>query len=70
MIFLYCDALWTDNLKTVVMEGSVPPVMKGNVRDDDWRYRNTTLLVPTDSFSAYNEAPSWECFVVKESKEF
>lgn len=52
------------------MEGSVPPVMKGYVRDDDWRYRNTTLLVPTDSFSAYNEAPSWECFVVKESKEF
>lgn len=64
------DALWADNLKCVVMEGSVPPVMKGYVKDDDWRYRNTTLLVPTDSFSAYNEAPGWKCFVVKESKEF
>ncbi len=59
------DALWADNLKTVVMEGNVPPEMTGNVKDDEWRYRNTTLLVPPDAVSAYKAAPGWKCFVVK-----
>ena len=60
------DALWADNLKTVIMQGSVPPEMIGNVRDDEWRYRKTTLIVPADALSAYKNAPGWKCFNVKE----
>lgn len=64
------DSLWADNLKIVVMEGSVPPVIKGYIRDDKWRYRNITLFVPTDAFSTYNEAPGWKCFAVKGMTDF
>lgn len=60
------DALWADNLKTIVMESHLPPEMTGNVKDDDWRYNQTTLLVPTDSVQAYKAAPGWKCFNVKQ----
>lgn len=63
------DALWADNLKTIVMEGSFPPKMTGNVKDDDWRYKEKTLLVPTDAVAAYKQAPGWKCFNVKEIKD-
>ena len=43
------NALWADNLKTVVMECSAPPKMTGIVRNDDWRYRDMELFVPCDS---------------------
>lgn len=62
------DALWADNLKTVVMECSVPPEMTGNVKDD-WRYRNVVLYVPRGTISVYKNAPGWKCFNVKEIKE-
>lgn len=59
-------ALWADNLKTVVMESPDPPEMTGNVKDDDWRYKETTLLVPPDAVATYKEAPGWKCFIVKQ----
>ena len=59
------DALWADNLKTVVMEGSVPPEMSGNVKDEDWRYRNVDLYVPREAISVYKNASGWKCFKVK-----
>ena len=62
------DALWADNLKTIVVEGSLPPEMTGNVKEYDWRYKETTLLVPTDAVTAYKTAPGWKCFIVKQIK--
>lgn len=61
------DALWAHNLKLVQMEGSVPPEMTGNVKDDEWMYRETTLLVPSDAVFSYKNAPGWKSFVVKEN---
>ena len=63
------DALWADNLKTIVMEGSVPPEMTGNVKDEDWRYKNVVLCVPRGTISVYKNAPGWKCFNVKETNE-
>ena len=63
------DALWADSLKTIVMESSLPPEMTGNVKDDDWRYKDTTLLVPPDAVVAYKEAPGWKCFIIKQMKD-
>ena len=62
------DALWADNLKTIVVEGSLPPEMTGNVKEDDWRYKETALLVPTDAVTAYKKAPGWKCFKVEQLK--
>lgn len=62
-------ALWADNLKTVIMECSVPPEMTGVVRDDEWIYKDVSLLVPHDSVELYKQAPGWKCFKVKEIKE-
>lgn len=62
------DALWADNFKTIVMESSLPPEMTGNVKDEDWRYKDATLLVPPDAVAAYKEAPGWKCFIVKQKK--
>lgn len=64
------DALWADNLKTVVMEGSVPPEMTGNVKDEDWRYRNVDLYVPREAISVYKNASGWKCFKVKEFNDY
>ena len=63
------DALWADSLKTIVMESSLPPEMTGNVKDDDWRYKDTTLLVPPDAVAAYKVAPGWKCFIIKQMKD-
>lgn len=64
-VVMVCDdALWADNLKTVVMDGSVPPTMIGNVKDDDWRFRETALLVPSNAVSAYKAASGWRNFKV------
>ena len=62
------DALWADNLKTVIMQGSVPPEMTGNVKDDDWRYRNVVLYVPSEAIPSYKKSPGWKCFNVKENQ--
>ena len=64
VVMVCVDALWADNLKTVVMEGSVPPEMTGNVKDDDWRFRETALLVPSNAVSAYKAASGWRSFKV------
>ena len=66
---IHIDALWADNLKTIVMEGSVPPEMTGNIKDEDWRYRDVDLYVPREAISVYNNAPGWKCFNVKETNE-
>lgn len=62
------DALWADNLKTVVMESSLPPEMTGYVKNDDWRYKQTILFVPSNAVSAYKEASGWKSFIVKPMK--
>ena len=60
-------ALWADKLKSVVMEGSVPPKMTGLVGDEnEWRYRDVSLLVPQDAVEAYKEASGWKCFKIVE----
>ncbi|MBR4389469.1 MAG: hypothetical protein IKT00_09865 [Prevotella sp.] len=51
------------------MEGSVPPEMTGNVKDEDWRYKNVILFVPREAISVYKNAPGWKCFNVKEINE-
>lgn len=66
---IHIDALWADNLKTIVMEGSVPPEMTGKVKDEDWRYRDVVLYVPLGAISEYKNAPGWKCFNVKETNE-
>lgn len=50
------------------MESSLPPEMIGNVKDEDWRYKDATLLVPPDAVAAYKETPGWKCFIVKQKK--
>ena len=62
-------ALWADNLKTVIMECSVPPEMTGGVSDDEWIYNDVSLFVPHDSVAFYKQVPGWKCFKVKEIKE-
>ena len=62
------DSLWADPLKTIIMEGSVPPEMTGDIRDDEWRYGDVELCVPEDALSAYKSAPGWKCFNVIEIK--
>ena len=62
---VHIDALWADNLKEIVMESSVPPEMTGYIRDDEWRYRDVSLLVPKDAVNAYEKASGWKSFNVK-----
>ena len=50
------------------MEGSVPPEMTGDIRDDEWRYGDVELCVPEDALSAYKSAPGWKCFNIIEIK--
>lgn len=55
-----------DNLKTVIMDGTVPPQMTGHVTDDMWIYKNIELLVPKGSIAEYKKAPGWKTFIIKE----
>lgn len=63
------DALWADNLKKVVMDGSVAPEMTGHVKDDVWIYKDVSLFVPHGSVALYKQSPGWKCFKVKEIKQ-
>ena len=65
VIKVHIDALWADHLKDIVMESAVPPKMSGNIRKDEWRYRNVNLLVPKEAVSAYKQARGWNSFHVK-----
>lgn len=55
-----------DNLKTVIMDGIVPPQMIGHVTDDMWIYKNIELLVPKGSVAEYKKSPGWKTFIIKE----
>ena len=55
-----------DNLKTVIMDGIVPPQMTGHVTDDMWKYKDVELLVPKGSIDEYKKAPGWKTFMIKE----
>lgn len=58
-------SLWSDNLKTVIMDCNVPPKMTGHVNNDDWRYKEVDLLVPPTSVGEYKNAHGWKSFNVK-----
>jgi hypothetical protein len=62
------DALWADSLKTIIMDGSLPPHMTGYVRDDEWRYRDVNLIVPKGSENAYQSSIGWKSFHIKSSQ--
>jgi hypothetical protein len=62
---VHIDSLWADNLKEIVMESSVLPEMTGYIRDDEWRYRDVSLLVPEEAVTAYEKAVGWKSFNVK-----
>lgn len=51
-----------DNLKTIIMDGTVPPQMTGHMTN----YRDITLLVPKESIAEYKKAPGWKTFIIKE----
>ena len=63
------DALWADNLKTIVMDGAEPPRMTGHLKDEDYRYQDVDLYVPCEAVWEYRSAPGWKCFAVKGRKD-
>lgn len=63
------DALWADNLKTIVMEGAVPPKMTGYVNKNGLMFQKIELQVPDTSVSAYKNAIGWKYFNIKSMEE-
>ena len=58
----HCFLFSCDSLKTVVLESTVPPIMTGNVRNDEWIYKKVNLIVPENSVELYKKAKGWKCF--------
>lgn len=50
-------------MKLIIQEKELS--LTGNVKDDEWMYRETTLLVPSDAVFSYKNAPGWKSFIVK-----
>lgn len=59
-------ALWSENLKTVIMDCDVPPKITGHVDDNDSRYKDVALLVPSASVNTYKHTRGWKSFNVEE----
>ena len=62
---VHIDALWADDLETVIMKSSYPPEMTGKINDTEWRYKNVRLLVPSQSVETYRNAQGWKYFRVE-----
>lgn len=58
-------SLWSDNLRTLIMDCEIPPEMTGHVDNEDWRYKKVNLLVPPTSVDKYKNASGWKSFNIK-----
>ena len=57
-------AFWNDKLKTIIMEGPVPPKIVG-YDNDGWIYNDVELRVPKDAVEKYKKYAGWRCFKIK-----
>lgn len=55
-----------DKLKEIIIDSAIPPEMTGYVRDDEWQFKDKTLLVPQNAAAEYKTAPGWNSFKVEE----
>lgn len=57
-------AFWNTRLKTIIMEGSVPPKVVG-YDHNDWIYSYAELHVPKNAVEEYEKYAGWRCYKIK-----
>lgn len=61
--------VWAQNLETVILKSTIPPIITGRIKIDPSSRAKTTFYVPDGCLSSYRNDLGWKPFKVKEIKE-